>query len=181
MLEGKGPLDAELSVQRPVHRSLQHKLLCFALLSIALLGFQSYNVLSTQSPVRLSAQATASLARCRSLSAPAGPSPDFHKRTQSDRFVPGTKAILIKNAKIWTGDKNGTEVIEADILLDKGLVKGIGRVRAKILAAYQDIDVVDVKGAWVTPGYVKTTLTGSSRLSIYCQHCRPTFAPRGRV
>ncbi|TCD63037.1 hypothetical protein EIP91_006073 [Steccherinum ochraceum] len=144
-----------LSLHGRLHSgSVNRKLLVFILLSIGFLGFQCINFLHIQPQVRISAQASASLARCRSLSATPGPSPSFHKRPQSDRFVAGTKPVLLKNAKVWTGDKNGTEVIEADVLLDKGIIKGIGHVRAKTLAAYQNIEVVDVKGAWVTPGIV---------------------------
>ena len=103
----------------------------------------------------LSAEAAAAVARCRSLQARPGPPSDFAKRTQSDRYVPGTKPILIKNAKIWTGDKNGTEVVTADILLDKGVIKGIGHTTRKVLNAYRDdIQVIDAKNAWVTPGIV---------------------------
>ncbi|CCM03596.1 uncharacterized protein FIBRA_05734 [Fibroporia radiculosa] len=97
----------------------------------------------------------AALARCRSLSLPAGPAPNFHHRKESDRFVPGTKPHLLKNARIWTGADNGTEVIHADVLLDKGLIKGIGHVSRSSLQAYKDdLVVIDVKGAWVTPGIV---------------------------
>jgi imidazolonepropionase-like amidohydrolase len=60
------------------------------------------------------------------------------------------------NARIWTGDKNGTEVVEADILLDKGIIKGIGRI-GRLLSRFdiseQDAVVHDVKGSWVIPGY----------------------------
>jgi hypothetical protein len=64
------------------------------------------------------------------------------------------------NAKIWTGGKNGTEVVEADILLDKGIIKGIGHV-GRLLSRFdmleEDAVVHDVNGAWVTPGLVPFT------------------------
>lgn len=102
---------------------------------------------------RLSPQAATAVARCRALHAKPGPSPSFASRSQSDRFVPGTKPYLLKNARIWTGEKNGTEVLHADVLLDKGLIKGIGQTAVKAAKAYKDdIVVVDVKGSWVTPG-----------------------------
>ncbi|PCH43667.1 hypothetical protein WOLCODRAFT_153717 [Wolfiporia cocos MD-104 SS10] len=99
--------------------------------------------------------ASAALSRCQSINLAAGPSPDFYKRKQSDRYEPGTKTYLLKNARIWTGDKNGTEVLHADILIDKGIIKGIGHVRNAALQAYKEelIDI-DVNGAWVTPGIV---------------------------
>ncbi|OBZ68134.1 hypothetical protein A0H81_11870 [Grifola frondosa] len=98
--------------------------------------------------------AAPTLSRCRSLHLPPGPSPDFHRRKQSDRFVPGTKPTLLQNAKVWTGQQNGTEVILADILLDNGLIKGIGHVGRAAIEAYNDLVVIDLKHAWVTPGIV---------------------------
>ncbi|KAK7692722.1 hypothetical protein QCA50_004355 [Cerrena zonata] len=116
---------------------------------------QGYWSSSTQSAVKLPPHAATSLARCRSLQAKPGPSRDFYKRSQSDRFEEGTQPILIKNAKIWTGDINGTEVISADVLLDKGIIKGIGRVETFQLKAFKDdLVVIDAKNAWVTPGIV---------------------------
>lgn len=99
--------------------------------------------------------AASAVSRCLSLELAPGPSADFHKRKQSDRYVPGTKPYLLKNARIWTGAENGTEVVDADILLDKGLIKGIGHVRQSTLQAYKDdLVVIDVRGSWVTPGIV---------------------------
>ncbi|KAK4688544.1 hypothetical protein P7C73_g1572, partial [Tremellales sp. Uapishka_1] len=91
------------------------------------------------------------LEQCDYISTIPGPSASFSKRKVSDRFEPGTKPILLKNATIWTGNGNGTEVIEGDLLMDNGLVKAIGEVD---LAGLRDIQVVDVEGAWVTPGLV---------------------------
>jgi hypothetical protein len=46
------------------------------------------------------------------------PPEDFLSRTESDRYVPGTLPIFIKNATIWVG--RGQEPLEAtDIILDK--------------------------------------------------------------
>lgn len=130
----------------------------FTLLVAALApGLNAYNAYRER---RLSPHAAAALSRCRSLSLAPGPSPDFHKRKQSDRYVPGTKPTLLKNARIWTGAENGTEVIHADVLLDKGLIKGVGHVSRATLNSYRDdLVVIDVKNAWVTPGYVVTGLT----------------------
>ncbi|KAJ2931515.1 hypothetical protein H1R20_g5580, partial [Candolleomyces eurysporus] len=58
---------------------------------------------------------------------------------------------------IWTGKKNGTEVIERDILMDKGIIKSIGHldVASGLVASYGSrLVVVDAEGAWVTPGIV---------------------------
>ncbi|CAL1706960.1 unnamed protein product [Somion occarium] len=119
------------------------------------LFYLSQGFWTTYSTARLPPHATVSLARCRSLHAKPGPSRDFHKRSYSDRFVEGTKPTLIKNARIWTGDANGTEVVNADILLDKGIIKGIGRVgHAHLKMLRDDLVVLDAKNAWITPGIV---------------------------
>lgn len=109
---------------------------------------------------------------CRALHAAAGPPRDFAKRTQSDRWVPGTRPVLVKNAKIWTGGKNGTEVVDADVLLDKGVIKGVGRTAVSGAARYkrEELLVVDARGAWVTPGYVflyALVALGSDRRCFY--------------
>ncbi|PBK70154.1 hypothetical protein ARMSODRAFT_1018250 [Armillaria solidipes] len=62
--------------------------------------------------------------------------------------MPGTKPTLIKNAKIWTGLHNGTQVPEADILIDKGLLVGVGCFGYTQLEAYgSSLEVVDAHGA----------------------------------
>ncbi|KAH9930391.1 carbohydrate esterase family 9 protein [Amylocystis lapponica] len=122
---------------------------------LAVLAFVSSAAYDTYSFRKLPAHAAAAVSRCRSLHLTPGPSPYFHDRKQSDRFVPGTKPTLLKNAKIWTGQENGTEVIHADILLDKGLIKGIGHVSHATVKQYKDdLVVIDLKHAWVTPGIV---------------------------
>ncbi len=129
-------------------------LACFLFLLYGFAFGQGIKFWEAYSRAGLSPQAAAAVSRCRSIQAKPAPPLDFAKRSQSDRFAPGTKPILLKNAKIWTGEKNGTEVVHADILLDKGLIKGIGQTNlAKILKSYKDdIEVIDVKNAWVTPG-----------------------------
>ncbi|KAF9566703.1 carbohydrate esterase family 9 protein [Agrocybe pediades] len=96
------------------------------------------------------------IAKCALLAFQAGPPPDFHSRERSDRFEEGTKAVLIQNAKLWTGSKNGTEVIRGDILLDKGLIKRVGNLQDinALKIVNKDLQVIDAKGAWVTPGIV---------------------------
>lgn len=90
------------------------------------------------------------LAQCALLNVPAGPSPDFHARTTSDRFAHGTKPTLITNATIWTGAHNGTEIVYGDLLLDRGLVKALGYIAPHLVA--DDVVVIDADRAWVTPG-----------------------------
>lgn len=107
---------------------------------------------------RLSLQAATAVARCANLHDKPGPPPNFLKRSQSDRYVPGTKPVLLKNAKIWSGEKNGTEVLHADVLLDKGVIRSIGRTSLKLANNLkEEYEVIDVRGAWVTPGYVGST------------------------
>ena len=135
---------------------LRLKLLHVYLLLVAISGSLFYlgqNYWSTYSTARLPPHAATSLARCRSLQAKPGPSQDFYKRSQSDRFEEGTRPVLIKNAKIWTGDMDGTEVLRADILLDKGIIREIGPVEHFRLKTFKsNLVVIDAKDAWVTPG-----------------------------
>ncbi|EMD37373.1 hypothetical protein CERSUDRAFT_114046 [Gelatoporia subvermispora B] len=113
-----------------------------------------YDAYTSQRHSKHAAQA-ATLARCRSLHETPGPPPGFHKREQSDRFVPGTKPVLLKNARIWTGADNGTEVVHGDILLENGLIKQVGHIGRSALAAFKDdLVTIDLKRAWVTPGIV---------------------------
>ncbi|KAF9241518.1 carbohydrate esterase family 9 protein [Melanogaster broomeanus] len=80
-------------------------------------------------------------ARCEYLAREPGPSHDFHQRTHSD-------------PKIWSGNNNGTEVIHGDILLENGLIAAVGRIPKSIINRYNNLQVVDVHNAWVTPGIV---------------------------
>ncbi|KAI0751107.1 composite domain of metallo-dependent hydrolase [Daedaleopsis nitida] len=94
------------------------------------------------------------LARCARLRDAPGPSSsEFLTRERSDRYEPGTRATLIKNVTLWTGARNGTEIVYGDILLDRGLVQGIGYI-PEALYVGKDTDVVDAHGGWVTPGLV---------------------------
>ncbi|KIK81164.1 hypothetical protein PAXRUDRAFT_15392 [Paxillus rubicundulus Ve08.2h10] len=94
-------------------------------------------------------------ARCQYLAQEPGPPSDFHQRTHSDRFDPAsTPPTLIRSAKIWTGNNNGTQVIHGDILLENGLIVAIGRIHKSVIEKYKHLEVVDVHNAWVTPGIV---------------------------
>ncbi len=94
--------------------------------------------------VPLDAQST--LAKCRSLQLKPGPPPDFYSRTQSDRFQVGTASVLIRNAKIWTGNDSGREVLGGDIFLDKGIIKAVGHVPRDILDKYAAVTTIDAEG-----------------------------------
>ncbi|KZT70361.1 composite domain of metallo-dependent hydrolase [Daedalea quercina L-15889] len=94
------------------------------------------------------------LSQCTALRETPRPPTDFFARDASDRFEPGTKSTLIKNARIWTGARNGTEIVYGDVYLDKGVVKGIGYIPDYQYTSERDVIVVDAKGGWVTPGLV---------------------------
>ncbi|KAI0266870.1 carbohydrate esterase family 9 protein [Gloeopeniophorella convolvens] len=147
----------------PPHRRLRGR---FVGILALLTAFQVYLVsdwvpAALQRSVPLPLHAEQSLARCAALDFTSGPPTDFHDRTASDRFVPGTKATLLHNARIWTGENNGTEVLQGDVYVDKGLILGVGNVDFGALGLDVDgmvtrgeLDVIDVRGAWVTPGIV---------------------------
>ncbi|KZV79501.1 composite domain of metallo-dependent hydrolase [Exidia glandulosa HHB12029] len=91
------------------------------------------------------------LAKCASLHVPAGPHPDFFSRAVSDRFVPGTKATLIRNATIWTGREAGNEVVYGDVLLDGGIIKAVGTVSGVVLRD-PNVNEINAGGKWLTAG-----------------------------
>ena len=107
----------------------------------------SNNVQLTSQRLPLDAQQI--LMRCASLKARPGPPSNFLERSISDRFEEGTPPTIIRNAAIWTGEKNGTEIIHGDLLLDKGIIKAVGQVSR---TPVDNAHTIDAKGAWVTPG-----------------------------
>ncbi|KAF9474768.1 carbohydrate esterase family 9 protein [Pholiota conissans] len=92
--------------------------------------------------------------QCRALHILPGPPKNFHQRSESDRFVSGTPPTLIRNATIWTGRVSGHEVLIGDVLVDKGIIQDVGKIKESVLKAYKDLAIVDAGGAWVTPGIV---------------------------
>ncbi|KAI0832753.1 composite domain of metallo-dependent hydrolase [Trametes gibbosa] len=109
----------------------------------------------SRSAQRLPLAAQNILRQCAGLHAVAGPPSNFQERERSDRFEPGTRPTLLKNATLWTGARNGSEIVYGDILLDNGLVRGIGYIPETLYADRDgDVDIVDAHGAWVTPGLV---------------------------
>ena len=97
---------------------------------------------------------------CKNIRTPAGPPKTCcTKRKENDRFVPGTPPVLLRNAKIWTGSRNGTEIVYGDVLLDRGLVVAVGYIPQSLVdgvtqSGRTGIKVEDLGGAWVTPGLV---------------------------
>ncbi|KAI0639278.1 carbohydrate esterase family 9 protein [Trametes polyzona] len=94
------------------------------------------------------------LDKCQLLSVKPGPPADFHTRTHSDRFVPGTPPTLITNASIWTGRANGLEVVHGDLLLHGGIIRRVGHLQQSALDEFVDLKRIDAKGRWVSPGIV---------------------------
>ena len=121
--------------------------LSFSFLNASRNGFQDVRARTQQAPYA----APEILAKCARIQATPGPSSDFWSRSSSDRFEPGTRPTLIKNVTLWTGARNGTEIVYGDVYLDKGLVLGIGYI-PEALYVGRDTEVVDAHGGWVTPG-----------------------------
>ncbi|KAJ6625571.1 hypothetical protein B0H10DRAFT_2001975 [Mycena sp. CBHHK59/15] len=140
------------------HVAKAHAKLFYSVLLILLAVSTIFRVLSAPSghgSHTLPINSAQILNKCRSLHLTPGPPHDFHERSQSDRFEPGTKPTLLRNASIWTGRDNGNEVIHGDLLLDKGIIKKLGSIdRAISDSEYPDINVVDTGGAWVSPGLI---------------------------
>jgi imidazolonepropionase-like amidohydrolase len=67
----------------------------------------------------------------------------------------------VHNARIWTGENNGTKILRGDVFIDKGIIQGVGNINFRALGLNVDdmvargqLNVVDAHGAWVTPGIV---------------------------
>lgn len=143
-----------LAVERP-QRHTSHRLarvLVLCGVTVVWLWLASRYAFISKQSVKLPFHAEETLQKCSMLHARPGPPPDFAKRTQSDRFVQGTPATLLRNASVWTGDPLQYEIHGADILLDKGIIKFVGHASEQSLANYRDLYTVDVGGSWVTPG-----------------------------
>jgi hypothetical protein len=148
----------KLPVDRRVR--LTWLLLCLASVAIwtqwTLLSDSSHLLASRENlTVKAPKHANSSLERCRRLKLLPGPPDDFASRKVNDRFEQNTQTVWIKNATIWTGNDDGSEVLHsADIILDNGLIRAIGDVEQLWGATYQGIEVIDANGAWITPGYL---------------------------
>ncbi|KAI6000811.1 hypothetical protein EDD15DRAFT_2362285 [Pisolithus albus] len=139
----------------PWHPWLNLKALVFPLLVFVALGFSLYPSFPLATDGNSHTDwapfiSTDILARCSALDMSPGPPPEFYSRSVSDRYEPGTSAVLIRNATIWTGSAGGNEVVAGDILLDHGLIQLIGTQ----LDVPDDALLIDAQGAWVTPGIV---------------------------
>jgi hypothetical protein len=109
---------------------------------------------SLQNPPTYNFSKPVILSHCAALKIIPSSPQDFHSREESDRFEPGTNATLIRNCVIFTGKNNGTEVIHGDILLDKGVIKGLGKISGRVIDDTPNLTIVDANHAWVTPGLI---------------------------
>jgi cytosine/adenosine deaminase-related metal-dependent hydrolase len=50
------------------------------------------------------------------------------------------------------GRNQGLEILKGDILIDKGLIKDIGKISHAQLEQYSKLEVYDAHGAFVSPG-----------------------------
>lgn len=156
---GKQQLPSYIPIQTGQARGARRST---SILRLTLLGILTFVFIHASSVFHLKSPSSSTipihafetLQKCRHLHTKPGPPPDFNLREHSDRFVPGTRATLLKNASIWTGRAKGLEIIEGDLLLDQGLIKAIGMIAPKVLEEYTDLVTFDLHGAWVTPGYV---------------------------
>ncbi|KAF9012391.1 hypothetical protein BDQ17DRAFT_1419786 [Cyathus striatus] len=144
----------------PSHRSGLHaRFFKFLVLAVLLSGssliYFGYDLNQDSSrSANVPANAQHILQRCHSLNALPGPPSDFHSRLKSDRFVPGTQPVLIKNATIWTGRDSGYDVVHGNLFIESGIIKAVGHVNPSFLKGLDNLVTVDAGGAWVTPGIV---------------------------
>ena len=54
--------------------------------------------------------------------------------------------MLVRNATIWSGVLDGTQVIHGDVLLDKGIIKHVGALPAEALSKLRDVHVIEAEG-----------------------------------
>lgn len=172
----QGDIESDSSLDLPGPRrdrqrkpSLSRRILLKVVTRLFVLLIASFTIRFALQPLTRGQTSASSLAagleQCRYIATIPGPSGDFHQRAHSDRFEFGTRAVLLKNAKIWTGNSEGNEVIEGDVLLDGGILKAVGEVDAKYLGSLRlkgEVDEVDVGGKWVTPGIVDGHSHGQS-------------------
>jgi hypothetical protein len=95
---------------------------------------------------------------CKEINERPGPSPDFLKRTVSDRYDEGIPDVWIRNATVWTGNDAGKEILlGADVYLSKGIITKIQHgtsVIDQVVVNDENVNVINAFGAWVTPGLV---------------------------
>ncbi|KAJ8582701.1 composite domain of metallo-dependent hydrolase [Rhizopogon salebrosus TDB-379] len=144
----------EVNRQRPRRSKLTLALTLCSISAAAFLVSLSQLASFGKQSVQLPFHAEQALQKCQMLHAKPGPLPNFHTRTESDRFVKGTRATLIRNTSIWTGDEEQYEILQGDILFDKGIIKFLGHASQDLISNFKDLVTLDAGGSWVTPGIV---------------------------
>jgi hypothetical protein len=160
----------EVSRQRPRRSRLTLALTLCSISAAAFLVSLSQLASFGKQSVQLPFHAEQALQKCQMLHAKPGPLPNFHTRTESDRFVEGTRATLIRNASIWTGDEEQYEILQGDILFDKGIIKFLGHASQDLIGNFKDLVTLDAGGSWVTPGYAPISSNSS-----YMLFANPTY------
>jgi hypothetical protein len=107
----------------------------------------------------------------------------LHSRTVSDRYTPGTPSTIIYNARIWTGERNGTEVVDGFVWLENGIVVAVGGFEEQegVLKELRGsrkhgslVKFVDAGWKWVTPGlgelsiYLPLRILGGTEVTDIC-------------
>ncbi|KAF8590883.1 composite domain of metallo-dependent hydrolase [Ramaria rubella] len=150
--------DLSISERCGVLRRQRFSWVFLALSIITLLYLPSYWTLhsATDLSERVPLDASHILSRCAEVKTRPGFPADFYTRTKSNRFQAGTRPTLIHNATIWTGEDSGKEQFMGDIFMDGGIIKWIGVTALEEVGnIYGDnVDIVDARGAWTTPGIV---------------------------
>ncbi|KAJ7182418.1 hypothetical protein C8R43DRAFT_1116061 [Mycena crocata] len=89
-------------------------------------------------------------AQCRALHTSLEPSVDFI----ASRTTSGSDHCH---------SRNGTEVVFGDLLLDKGVVMGVGYIPNALTSTLSNLQVIDAGGKWISPGIVDA----HSHLGVY--------------
>ncbi|KAJ8698292.1 hypothetical protein PTI98_005017 [Pleurotus ostreatus] len=118
---------------------------------------------------------------CDALNAPLDTVKDFSDRKRSDRYEHGTNATLIRNAVIWTGRDNGTEILRGSILLDNGIVWRLGSAYEHLIRDDDDVTIIDANGGWVTPGLVDIHSHAGIMSSPFTSGTNNAASPNGPI
>jgi len=92
------------------------------------------------------------LNRCAALKATPVVPQAFYSRKESERYEYGNNATLIRGASIFTGRESGREIVHGNLLLDRGTIRGMGKIPARTIEQAENLTVIEAHGAWVTPG-----------------------------
>lgn len=106
--------------------------------------------------------------QCLLSRAPAGPPPHFFERTENDRFAPGTRATVIRNATVFDGD---TIFDEKDVLINRGLIISLDPTTEKAPIPSDAIEI-EAQGRWLTPGIIDM----HTHLGVYGMPDLPTHS-----